>query len=142
MPAYTYTRIDSASFNGSSHHLRLRFFSFAAPTKKKSSGTNPVIFPVGTQSATAGVGEVVKATDEVMLITTGAKPGDYLTASNADSLQDSEQLSKLPDTPYRSAMTKDIELHLCILTITHEKSNFSNDFEQRYQVNRFAPEYL
>jgi hypothetical protein len=84
-------------------HLN-RFFSFAAPTKKKSSGTNPVIFPVAQQSATAGVGEVVKATDEVMLITTGAKPTDYLTASTAESLHDTESLSKFPDTPYRLTM--------------------------------------
>lgn len=61
-----------------------------------------MIFPVGTQSATAGVGEVVKATDEVMLITTGNKPSDLLAASHTGS-HDSAHLSKLPDIPYRLA---------------------------------------
>ena len=74
-----------------------RFFSFAAPIKKKSSATNPLIFPIGSQSATAGVGEVLKAADEVILITTGNRPGDFLAYSQTDS----DKLSAMADCPYR-----------------------------------------
>lgn len=99
-----------SNFNTKKYYIKMsyfifsRFFSFAAPTKKKSSATNPLIFPVSAQSATAGIGEVVKVADEVILLTTGNKPGDFLAASNTSNIsnqQNSEKLSKLPDIPYR-----------------------------------------
>lgn len=79
-------------------NFNYRFFSFAAPIKKKSSATNPLIFPIGSQSASAGVGEVLKAADEVILITTGNRPGDFMFGG---SHHDSDKLSAMGECPYR-----------------------------------------
>ncbi|CAG7817424.1 unnamed protein product [Allacma fusca] len=79
-----------------------RFFSFVAPGKKKSSTTTPPCFSLGSQGAFTGVGDVVKAADDVILITSGNK-GDLLSASS----QDGDRVSVLADCPYRGDLIPD-----------------------------------